>query len=452
MSNETFDLVVLGAGTAGCLAAFTAAKRGIRKIALIDRKPKKLIGKKICGDGIGTKHLEFLEELGFPIKEKNVISNLIKTAHLVSPNKEKDFTIPTQDKLTIINRYNLGQVLLEEVIKTGVKLFDNTTFKEINLRQNKAFVTLNNNSGNNFSISAPLVIDGSGINSKIREDSNLFGKYAQIKDDEQYYCYREICKFKNLPDYHIDSTVFEFGFESTRGGYMWFFSRGKNEMNMGTGIPKSWIKEVSPKSVYENYMINRFKDYKVIDNGGGFVPTRHPIPSHVKDNIILIGDAGCIVNPLHGGGLSASIHSGYIAGKIAAELIPNEAIKEEDLWVFNQKIMERYGKRYSLLDLYRILLQNIPDNELNNAFMEEYLPLGMIFYAREYELLLNLSQQLSEYWSQIDIPRFNLLPKAIEQVNTITNEYPTTPYEIDKWAEKYTEIYDTYQAKIIYPK
>ena len=102
-------------------------------------------------------------------------------------------------------------------------------------------------------------------------------------------------------------------------------------------------------------MSNRFKKMTVLVAGGGFVPTRHPIPNHVKDNIILIGDAGAIVNPLHGGGLSPSLASGHIAGKIAAKLIPAEMTKEEDLWVFNQKIVERYGLRYANCEGERLI-------------------------------------------------------------------------------------------------
>ena len=448
MTDKEYDLIVIGAGTAGCLAAFAAAKKGLSNIALIDRKTKDQIGRKICGDGIGTKHIEFLEEKGFPLKEEGAINNLIKTAHIVSPDKKTDIKMPTQEKLTIINRHKFGQVLLKETINAGVELFDDSTFKEFSQEKNKAVITINKSNNETIKLTAPLAIDASGINSKIREDLSLFGDNSQLKDDEQYYCYREICRITDLPEYYIDSTIFEFTSEITKGGYMWFFGRANNELNMGTGIPKSWIKDFSPKEVYEKYMLNRFKKYKVLDFGGGFVSTRRPIPSLVNDNVMLIGDAGCIVNPLHGGGLSASLNSGYIAGTIAADLIPNHAIKREDLWIFNKKIMEQYGKRYSLLDLYRILLQNIPDEELNQAFEQEFLPLGLIFYAREYDLLLSLSKQLSELWIQLNNNRFNLLPKAIEQVHQLTKEYPTTPFDIEKWTEKYNSIFETYQNKI----
>jgi len=448
LAKENFDLVIIGAGTAGCLAAFIAAQEGLGKIVLIDRKPKKLIGKKICGDGIGTKHLEFLQEIGFPIKENDILTNIIKTARIISPDKKKEYTLPVQGQLAIINRHQFGQTILEETLNQGVKLFANTTFKSLKREGNNLEIHLVKDGTEAITVSAPLIIDGSGINSKIREEFGGFEEAAQLKDEEQYYCYREVCKIEAAPEMFVDSAVFEFSFDLTKGGYKWFFSRGNNEYNMGTGIPKSWIKKTSPKDIYQSDMKNRFAEIELIDGGGGFVPTRHPIPSHVKNNIILTGDAGLIVNPLHGGGLSPSLASGYIAGKIAAAQVPNEQITEGDLWIFNKKIHERYGLRYSILDLYRILLQNIPDEELNDALHKEYLPLGNLFYAREYEILMKLTRKLGEIWKQLPNPRFNRLPDFIEKVYDCTNRYPQTPTELKSWSQEYRDIYAKYYSLI----
>ncbi|MBK5112062.1 MAG: geranylgeranyl reductase family protein [Candidatus Heimdallarchaeota archaeon] len=448
MASENYDLVIIGAGTAGCLAAYSAAKEGLDKIALIDRKPRKLIGKKICGDGIGTNHLDFLQEIGFPIKENNILANTIKTAHIISPDKKKNYTLPVQGQLAIINRQQFGQTLLEETLNQGVKLFENTTFKTLKRDSKKLQIQAIKDGTEAISLTTPLIIDGSGINSRIREELGEFGENAQLRDEEQYYCYREVCQIDSPPEIYTDSAIFEFSYDLTKGGYKWFFSRGNNEYNMGTGVPKSWIKETSPKEVYQTDMSSRFSDMKVIDGGGGFVPTRHPIPTHVKDNIILIGDAGLIVNPLHGGGLSPSLASGYIAGKIAAKQVSDEKLSENDLWIFNEKIHERYGLRYSILDLYRILLQNIPDEELNDALHKEYLPLGSVFYAREYDLLMKLSRTLGEIWSQLPNPRFNRLPEFVERVYECTNKYPKSPEELEPWAKEYRDIYAEYYTLI----
>ena len=52
-----YDAIVVGAGTAGCLAAKTVSEAGL-KVCLIERKRRQEIGEKICGDALGEHHLK----------------------------------------------------------------------------------------------------------------------------------------------------------------------------------------------------------------------------------------------------------------------------------------------------------------------------------------------------------------------------------------------------------
>jgi len=52
-------VVVVGAGTGGCLAAKTVAEAGFN-VCLIDRKREQDIGDKVCGDAIGKHHFDTL--------------------------------------------------------------------------------------------------------------------------------------------------------------------------------------------------------------------------------------------------------------------------------------------------------------------------------------------------------------------------------------------------------
>ncbi|MFQ5950877.1 MAG: FAD-dependent oxidoreductase [Candidatus Geothermarchaeales archaeon] len=52
-----FDVVVVGAGTAGSSLAEYVAHRGFR-VALVDRRAQGEIGDKVCGDAISHRHFE----------------------------------------------------------------------------------------------------------------------------------------------------------------------------------------------------------------------------------------------------------------------------------------------------------------------------------------------------------------------------------------------------------
>src|SRR3954469_19223047 len=60
---QHFDVIVVGAGPAGCAAAIEACRRGL-SVCVIDKAtfPRD----KTCGDGLTTNALRLLEELGLP--------------------------------------------------------------------------------------------------------------------------------------------------------------------------------------------------------------------------------------------------------------------------------------------------------------------------------------------------------------------------------------------------
>ena len=51
--QKSFDVIVVGAGTAGTTAARFIAKKGLN-VCLIDSKDRNKIGDKICGDAVGN--------------------------------------------------------------------------------------------------------------------------------------------------------------------------------------------------------------------------------------------------------------------------------------------------------------------------------------------------------------------------------------------------------------
>ena len=65
---KVYDLLIVGAGTAGCIAARTATEKGL-DVCLIDCKPEDKVGDKVCGDAIGKHHFDRLG-LSYPAGEE----------------------------------------------------------------------------------------------------------------------------------------------------------------------------------------------------------------------------------------------------------------------------------------------------------------------------------------------------------------------------------------------
>ena len=113
---ENFDIIVVGAGTGGSIAARFAAQKGL-KVCLIDRKERNKIGDKICGDGVGCEIFDFLN-INHPKNEE--LSCHIKGAKLYSPNLQKCIEmIDPKQAGYVVNRLEFGQRLLNECLEAG---------------------------------------------------------------------------------------------------------------------------------------------------------------------------------------------------------------------------------------------------------------------------------------------------------------------------------------------
>lgn len=435
MNNFESDVIVIGAGTAGSVAAFMAAKKGLKTI-ILERKAKEDIGNKVCGDGIGSRHLEYLPSIGIKLDKNEIVHSYPEEAHIISPDNKHVDSFEITGKLTILNRHAFGQTLLSAAVDAGAILYEKMTLKSVSRNEINFEVRVKENSD---LFRAKTIIDASGINSWIREKSGFFPQ-AHLDWRDIYACYREVVRTPKKIGTPI--VKFEFNQSITQGGYIWYFDRTDNEVNMGLGIPRHRIASLSPKTAYMNNISEKVPITEVLEGRGGIVPTRHLLANLTNSQgIWLTGDAGLIVNPLHGGGIGSSIYSGHEAAISAFEFLTDN----KSPWNYNVKMFENYGKRYAILDFFRLLLHKITDVELNTCLHDNLLPIFYLFHAK-YPVLEMICEKYEEFWENASIKLLQNLPNHIERMNKHLKEYPKEPGSTaTEWAKEYEQIYQSYQ-------
>jgi len=124
---EEYDAIIVGAGTAGALAAKTIAKSGL-STCIVEKLEHKNVGVKVCGEAVGEHHLNDLK-LGRP--KNGALGNKIHGIKVYSPDRETVFTVASDDfKGYMLDRQLFGQWLLGEALDSGAKLMDSTMFLE----------------------------------------------------------------------------------------------------------------------------------------------------------------------------------------------------------------------------------------------------------------------------------------------------------------------------------
>ncbi|MHA2231658.1 MAG: NAD(P)/FAD-dependent oxidoreductase [Candidatus Hodarchaeales archaeon] len=433
---KLFDIAVIGAGIAGCLAARTAQRAGL-SVALLDRKPGKKIGWKVCGDGLGTRHLRWLGDLGVGFSPTELIECLPDTACLVSPDKQTTIDISLNGKLATINRYALGQLLFSDLEAGGVEIFYKAPVHSFRHEEEDIIVRGRNDGPQ---VRARTVVDASGVNSAIRRHLAVKDASLQLTPSEKYVCHRAIIKIKSA----WDSTTMRFEFDQIyfRGGYAWIFPKTEPFLNIGLGIPGHRVQQGSPKATFKEYFKGRFEISQIVEERGGSVPTTHPLATNVFDKFILIGDAGQVVNPIHGGGIGSSLYSGYLAGQTVVDAFERGDASQTSLWKFNTNLFQRYGARFMLLNLFRLLLQSLSNDQLNQCFAEELLPFNQLFFLRDYAALRAALETPSiNLWPDSSIAQLQELPRALQRLQDLVSQHPKNIQEFSEWTHRYRSFY-----------
>lgn len=450
---EKYDVLVVGAGTAGCLVAKTSAEAGL-KVGLIDSKKREEIGVKICGDALGEHHLDYL---GLGLPKGGELEKKIEGVQIFSPDMNTVFTIADKDFIGyILNRRLFGQWLLKKATDEGAVLMDSTQFLEPVLE--KGFVTgatVKNAVGKTSQIKSRVVIDASGFMGVVRHKLPVEMRIdREIENEDVEACYREIRQLKQenentkYCEIYLNSDV-------TPGGYTWIFPKGGAKVNVGLGVVMRG-KFPNPKKQYYDYVMKRpqFEGSLLLNAGAWWDPTRRPLDNMVGNGVVVIGDAASLVNPIHGGGIGPSMLSGFQAGKAIAEALEKGDPTQEALWAFNKMYMDSYGKKQASLDIFRMLLIASSDADLNygmncKLITEE----DVLKAAMGDEFRLNITETAKRVFRGRKrmgfLKKLGLTVKMMREVRAHYEAYPTSPDSFEAWRSRTVSLVEQGKKKLL---
>lgn len=452
-----FDIVVVGAGSGGSITARFAAKSGY-KVCLIDSKRKDKIGEKICGDAVGREIFDFLK---IPHPKGDELVNKIKGALLYSPDLSSKILIddPKQTGY-IIDRLLFGQRLLEEALSEGVdKFLPSTHVLRPIIKEGQVIGVIIKGENGEEEIFGNMIVDASGFHSVLKKFIDYpFLEKELPKSDDSIVCYREIIDFKHEEIIeNSDYISIMLNQKRAPGGYIWYFPRNDRSVNMGIGIHpdhKADLKSIYEREVYDKYVGK--SPVEKISSGGGIVSVCKPMWTCVSDGIVFVGDSGCLVNPLHGGGIDPSMRAGYYAVEAYRHATNFKNYDATSLWKYNELVQKNIGAPFAALDLLRIALQGISNEDLNFG-MKQGLLSGdeIIEISSKGNLTLNFFSTVGKIIKGFNNPslllNLNFIRTRMGKIRSLYRSYPMSPYNLGKWIEKveevYSEIIDKFRKK-----
>ncbi|UIP00816.1 geranylgeranyl reductase family protein [Halobaculum sp. CBA1158] len=350
---NSYDIVVVGAGTAGAFAASTAASEGL-DVVILERKPEEEAGHIACGDAIkGKSTFPDVIDLDY-LREESFTNQSISRAVFENPKTGEELDVPFADAGAVIDRKRYGEVILEETERTGAEIHYDTVVQDVTQDDDGTVTGVRaTRDGEVVAYDAELTVDAAGALSILQDKGDFDDATFDTNVSYSQFCsaYREVVEVPEPVDYE-DAIVFK---PTEELGYLWYFPRTGTEINAGLGFqmtePPMKLVEVLKRDMRRR---PEFQGATVKDKLGAALPTRRPYDSAVADGFVAVGDAAGHVNPTTGGGIPGAAKSAHWAIKRAIDAVVEGDTTEERLWTYNHDVMTDFGKRFAAMDVYNV--------------------------------------------------------------------------------------------------
>lgn len=327
---EEWDVVVVGGGPGGSMAAREAARAGLQ-VLMIEKRQE--IGAPVrCGEGIAR---VWLDEVGIP-PDRGWISHEVKGARIVAPNGQfVDLTEAQAGNETgyVVHRDRFDRALAEQAVRAGAKtLLKCAATAVIKDDEGRVVGVRAKHWDRELELRAPVVVAADGFESKL-------GRWAGI---DTSLATKDIntCMQYELVGIDIDADFNEFHLGAQApGGYIWIFNKSDDSANVGIGVNLSMIEgRAATKGCLDRFIERhpRLSKGQNVETVSGAVSVCFPIDSTTADGIMLVGDAGRMIDPITGGGVANACKSGMVAGRVAKEC--------HDAGDFSREFLQRYEK------------------------------------------------------------------------------------------------------------
>tara|TARA_B100001029_G_C15045767_1_gene447006 strand:+ start:426 stop:1604 length:1179 start_codon:yes stop_codon:yes gene_type:complete len=351
--NNYYDLIVVGGGPSGSMAAKLAAEGGV-SVCMLEKDRD--IGYPVrCGEAIGDSGLRRFVE-----PKDSWFSSYLTSFKMTSPDGTSISADFTNDKGYILNRrvfdYDLSRLAADKGVAIFTRAYVNGLIIEDGFVKGVRVQYL----GETKEIRSKLVIGADGVESRIGRMAGIRTQ-VKMKDMESGFQY-------TLGNVNVDQSRMDFfvGKKYAPGGYLWIFPKGDGLANVGIGISGVYSKSKSARKYLDEFVDKHFPESSKLTTVCGGIPCDKPLKSPIKSGILLVGDAAHHVNPVTGGGISSGMTAGWIGGQVAADLIRKNTLDEKSLNAYTDWLFKEFGKKYSRVYKIKNAISQLTDDDLDN--------------------------------------------------------------------------------------
>lgn len=329
MLKENVDVLIIGAGPSGCVAAGFLHKNNVSiKVVEKSKFPRFVIGESLI-----PRSMEHYEEAG--LLDSLMVKNFEKKFGARFIRGEEVCLFDFSDKFTEgwdwtwqVPRADFDNTLAQEIIKKGIDLEFETEVLDVQFEGKTSKTIVRDKDGNSKEITAKFIIDSSGYGrvlprilkldapSSIPENSSMF---AHVKDI-------------NRPEGR-EGTLISFDILETKV-WLWVIPFSDGNTSIGVVGPTSYINSLSEdKTEALKSVIQRSDFYKDRFEGVDFLFEPHKIENYscsvtqlCGEGYTLTGNSSEFLDPVFSSGVCFATESGLLSAKLFLKELNGEKV------------------------------------------------------------------------------------------------------------------------------
>ncbi len=361
LTDHCADVIVVGAGPAGATAATYLARSGV-DVLLLEKStfPRE----KVCGDGLTPRGVKQVLALGVDVSSDDWVKN--RGLRVVGGDVTLEMDWPELTNFPnfglVRPRRDFDEMLAQLAVKAGARLRQATSVTSPIVDDSTGRVTgvAAKTAEGPVTYHAPIVIAADGVSARTalglglqKNDKRPLGvavrRYyrSDVRTHDDYL--ESHLELWDRSDPHNPILM---------PGYGWIFGLGDGNVNVGLGVlnTSKAFGRTDYRALLKTWMAGTPDEWLLNEDTadgailGAALPMGFNRTPHYKDGLLLVGDAGGMVNPFNGEGIAYAMESAAIAAEVVLQALGRAegSAREAALHGYPVAMTEHLGKYYRL--------------------------------------------------------------------------------------------------------
>lgn len=352
--KSSYDVIVVGAGPSGSVAARRCAEGGL-SVLLIEKRQE--IGAPVrCAEAIGqdiTRPYIDINPKWIDARIESYAVHNLEGEHVILP--------PTEPTL-IVNRKVFDWELANLAARAGVDVVTRTQAEGLIKDDSGRVIGVRLISlGKRHEVLAKIVIAADGSESQVARWAGL----KTVPPMSDYYVGFQYLmvglggKLKpTICEYHL-------GHSQAPHGYIWVFPKGEDCANVGIVIGADVADKATAQEYLDRFCDKHYPHASILGVVAGGIPITGALKHMVTDGVMSVGDAAHQADPLTAGGINLGMIGAEMAAEVAVKAIRTGDWSTRVLREYEHHWNHRFKRQHSALYQLRKMINRMSDDKIS---------------------------------------------------------------------------------------